>query len=173
MTSEGLSLPALDGRIPLGFLTALGVLRLVTDHTDHHARLAWSTRDTTAVLHSAQSDMDTLVNDLTAIVASIPPDGVLPRTSATFPPLGEAPDKLRLARPAFARYVEDLTDHEAERWLASLVTDLAVDKDGRAAISLYNAPSGKMSTRTMFTKSLDLVRKNPALLREALTAWRR
>ena len=76
-----LSLPALDGRSPLGFLAALGVLRLVTEYTDHPARLAWSPMDGTAVLHDAQPDVDSLVADLTDIVRSIPDDGVLPGAS--------------------------------------------------------------------------------------------
>src|SRR5436190_21666516 len=81
-----LPLPALDGRTPLGFLAALGVLRLVTDHTGHPARLAWSPQDATAILHDAQPDIDTLVTGLTTIITKIPDDGVLPETSAAFPP---------------------------------------------------------------------------------------
>ena len=65
----GLPLPALDGRTPLGFLAALGVLRLVTDHTGRPARLAWSPHEATAVLHDAQPDIDTLVADLTNIIS--------------------------------------------------------------------------------------------------------
>ena len=63
MTS--LPLPALDGQKPLGFLAALGVLRLVTEHTAHPARLAWSPHDAAAVLHDAHTDVDALVSDLT------------------------------------------------------------------------------------------------------------
>jgi hypothetical protein len=172
----GLLLPALDGRTPLGFLAAIGVLRLVTDHTSHPARLAWAPEDATAVLHDAQPDIDTLVADLTDIVRSIPDGGVLPETSAGFPPPGEAPDKLRLTRPALAEYathVANVDGPAGERWLSSLVTDLSVDKDGRADISLYTAPSGKQSMRTMLEKPLALIRSDPALLREALVAWSR
>ena len=106
----------------------------------------------------------------------IPDGGVLPETSATFPPPGEAPDKLRLTRQAFTDYVSGVTDVDGaagERWLSSLVTDLSVDKDSRVDISLYTAPSGKQSMRTMLDKPLALIRNNPALLREALVAWRR
>lgn len=172
----GLPLPALDGRTPLGFLAALGVLRVVTDHTRHPARLAWSPQDATAILHDAQLDIDALVADLTGIVQGIPDGGVLPETDVSFPPPGEAPDKLRLTRPAFTEYaahVADVDGAAGERWLASLVTDLSVDKDGRADISLYAAPSGKQSMRTMLEKPLALIRNDPGLLREALAAWRR
>ncbi|HZO66682.1 MAG TPA: hypothetical protein VFB74_16930 [Kribbellaceae bacterium] len=173
----GLTLPALDGRTPLAFLAALGVLRLVAEHTGHPARLAWSRRDCTAILHDAQPDIDTLVADLSVIVAAIPDGGVLSQVPRDFPPPGEAPDKLRLTRSAFAAYAQQMaaaTDRPTvERWLAALVTDLSVDDKGRVDISPYAAPSGKQSTRTMLDKPLADIRKNPALLREALAAWRR
>jgi hypothetical protein len=173
---SGLSLPALDGRTPLGFLAALGVLRLVAEHTEHRPRLAWSRQDFTAVLHDAQQDVDTLVADLIAVVRTIPDDGVLPGLRADFPPPGEAPDKLRLTRPAFADYARQVAAHDGipgERWLGSLVTDLSVDDKHRADISLFAAPSGKQSMRTMLDKPLTLIRKRPELLGEALVAWRR
>ena len=171
-----LPLPALDGRGPLGFLAALGVLRLVTEHTGHRARLAWSTRDATAVLHDAQPSVDALVDDLTAVVRAIPHDGVLPGLRPDFPPLGAAPDKLRLPREEFARFAEEVTEADGaagERWLASLVTDLSVDDKQRADISLFTAPSGKQSMRTMLEIPLGLLRRDPGLLREALVVWRR
>jgi hypothetical protein len=171
-----LPLPALDGRTPLGFLAGLGVLRLVSEHTPYPARLAWSRIDGTAVLHDAHPDIDTLVADITAIVRGIPEDGVLPGLSANFPPPGEAPDKLRLTRPALADYAAHVsaTDGPAgERWLSTLVTDLSVDDKQRADISLFAAPSGKQSMRTMLEKPLAHLRANAGLLREALLAWRR
>jgi hypothetical protein len=51
------------------------------------------------------------------------------------------------------------------------VTDLAVDDKGRAAISLLAAPSGKQSMRTMLEKPLDLIRRSPDRLGEALQNW--
>lgn len=171
-----LPLPALDGRTPLGFLAAIGVLHLVTEHTDHPARLAWSLRTGTAELHRAQATIDELVTDLTAIVTSIPGDGVLPGVDATFPPPGEAPDRLRLPRPQFSEYAALISQRDGargERWLSSLVTDLSVDDKHRADISLFTAPSGKQSMRTMLEKPLAFVRRNPGVLREALAAWRR
>ena len=171
-----LNLPALDGRTPLGFLAALGVLRLVSEHTAHAPRLAWSRDDCTAVLHEAHPDVDALVADLASIVRSIPDAGVLPGLSPALPPPGEAPDKLRLARPQMRTYADHVrrTDGDAgERWLASLVTDLSLDDKQRADISLFAAPSGKQSMRTMLEKPLARVRAEPRLLGEALTAWRR
>jgi hypothetical protein len=176
----GLSLPALDGRSPLGFLAALGVLRLVSNHGHPSARLAWSTRDCTAQLHGAHTQVSDLVAELEEIVAAIPEGGVLPELPVNFPPLGEAPDKLRLSRQALTAYdqalhagLEGSCAAEAERWLCALVTDLVLDDKGRAAISLFTAPSGKQSMRTMLEKPLAVVRKNPAVLTEALQGWRR
>ncbi|KUL29469.1 type I-G CRISPR-associated protein, Cas3-extension family [Actinoplanes awajinensis] len=172
MTS--IALPALDGRTPLGFLAALGTMRLIVDHTENDAKLSWSPRDCTAVLHSSHTDLDTVVADLVSVMRSIPAGGALPGVSAEFPPLGAAPDKLRLPRPDFRTYAERITDNpQVERWLGMLVTDLTLDNEKRIAITPYAAPSGKQSMRTMLEKPLAELRKRPELLREALTGWRR
>ncbi|MGB8380595.1 MAG: hypothetical protein WCG47_04975, partial [Dermatophilaceae bacterium] len=53
------------------------------------------------------------------------------------------------------------------------MTDLSVDTNGRADISLFAAPSGRQSTRTMLEKPLAHVRTHPTVLPEALMGWRR
>jgi len=60
----------------------------------------------------------------------------------------------------------------AHAWLPVLLTDLAHDRQGRVQISLFSAPSGQQSLRTMFEKPL-AQGANVERLREALTAWRR
>jgi hypothetical protein len=172
----GLGLPALDGRTPLGFLAGLGVLCLLTDHTASRPRLAWSERDCTALLAGVHETVDELVADLQAIVAAIPAEGVLPALPVDLPPPGEAPDKMRLPRPVLREYAETVWQQagaDGERWMASLVTDLSVDDKARADISLFTAPAGKQSMRTMLEKPLGIVREHPDLLREALVGWRR
>lgn len=171
-----LPLPALDGRTPLGFLAALGVLHLVTEHTDLPARLAWSRSSGTAELVDAHTNVEDLVEVLVSVMWSIPDGAVLPRMDPSFPPPGEAPDRLRLPRPELTDYAEMVSKRDgerAERWLSSLVTDLSIDDQHRADITLFAAPSGKQSMRTMLEKPLGIVRKNPGVLREALVAWRR
>lgn len=178
-----LRLPALDGRIPLAWLAALGVLRLVSLHSPGdgrpEARLRWDQVDAVAVLCGAHDDIGSLASDLVDIVSRIPDGGVLPGLPPTLPPPGEAPDKLRLTRGAFRPAIEDLlagaslNAEEAEAWLAALVTDLAVDDKGRASVSQWTAPAGKQSLRTMMEKPLGLVRRRPEELREALEGWRR
>ncbi len=174
MTS--LPLPALDGRSPLGFLAALGILRLISEHGHPDARLSWSPTDCTAQLHRAHGSVNALAAGLREIVDSIPDRGVLPDAPTDFPPPGEAPDRLRLPRPQLRNYLEELPDQHPssiENWLSSLVTDLSLDEKGRADISLFTAPSGKQSMRTMLEKPLAAVRNNPQSLSEALLGWRR
>lgn len=169
------ALPALDGRTPLGFLAALGVLNLLTP-SEATARLAWSDTDCTAVLSGPWETAEDVVADLRAVLDSIPAGGVLPGLPVDFPPLGAAPDKLRLPRAQLRKFADDLwadTGGAGERWMASLVTDLCLDDKDRADISLFAAPSGKQSMRTMLEKPLEVLRRHPDALHEALTAWRR
>ena len=171
-----LPLPALDGRSPLGFLAALGVLHLITENGSPQTRLAWSEQDCTGTLIGGHRRIEDLVDDLTGIIGSVPAGGVLPGMHPDFPPPGAAPDKIRLPRPQFRDYAAWVTDHTGaagERWMASLVTDLSIDAQNRGDISLFTAPAGRQSMRTMLEKPLEAVQQNPTLLREALTGWRR
>lgn len=171
-----LTLPALDGRTPLGFLAALGLIRLLEVHTDDVPRLSWSPEDFTAQLRTTRGSIDEVVADLHCIVDSIPDDGVLPGVPADLPPHGAAPDQLRLspvALRALANQLAPTPDAEVEAWLGSLVTDLSLDDKSRADISMMAAPSGKQSMRTMLEKPLQLVREDSGCLVEALVGWRR
>lgn len=169
-------LPVLDGRTPLGFLAALGLTRLLDAHTDDAPKLSWSPRSLTASLHTSRASVDAVVDDLRCVIASIPDGGVLPGVPVNLPPLGEAPDGLRLPPAELREYVSQLSadpNPQIEAWVCSLVTDLSVDRNSRADISLMTAPSGRQSMRTMLQKPLQHVREDPACLIEALTGWRR
>jgi hypothetical protein len=168
-------LNALDGRLPLAFLTAVGTQRLLVLHASVAAELSWDPVDCTARLHSPLASVEEVVAHLRSVVESIPDDGVLPGVSPDFPPPGEAPDRLRLERQELRNYAEVNVEpgSEAEAWMSSLVTDLTLDDKQRADISQFTAPSGKQSMRTMLTKPLTFVRKRPEVLDEALTGWRR
>lgn len=171
-----LTLPALDGRTPLGFLAALGLTRLLDVHTDDSPRLSWSPEDYTAQLHTTRASIDAVVADLRNIVDSIPNDGVLPGVPVNLPPPGAAPDQLRLPPVALRALASELApepDAEVEAWLGSLVTDLSLDDKSRSDISMMAAPSGKQSMRTMLYFPLKLVREDPGCLAEALVGWRR
>jgi hypothetical protein len=176
-----LTLPALYGRLPLGFLSALGVLRLLDKYTDDSPRLSWCPQDLTARLHTNRSSIQDIVNDLIKIVDSIPDDGVLLGVPINFPPPGEAPDKLLLPPAKLQCYVKEFTptpNPEIDAWLSSLLTDLSLDepnreREARVAKSLMIALSGKQSTRTMLQKPLERLRDNKNYLKEALLGWRR
>ncbi len=171
-----LTLPALDGRTPLGFLAALGLTRLLDVYTGDSPKLSWSTDGYTPQLHTSRGSIEAVVADLHHIVDSIPEDGVLPGVPVNLPPRGAAPDQLRLpplALRALANALAPEPDAEVEAWLASLVTDLSLDDKARADISMMAAPSGKQSMRTMLEKPLELVRADHDCLAEALISWRR
>jgi len=69
--------------------------------------------------------------------------------------------------------IRAIDDSAVSDWLPCLFTDLAVDAQERADLTPFCAPSGKQNLRTFFEKPLSAVRKDPALLRDALTMWRR
>lgn len=173
-------LPALTGDSPLGVLAAMGTLRLLTSFTDDVPRLKWDPTNLAAVLCGRHSTIDAIVTELVGIVERIPPGSVLPGVGSGFPPPGAAPDGLRVPQKDLGSESTRLLEGrpaeeqaEAWRWLGSLVTDLAADDKGRVAISQFTAPSGKQSMSTMLEKPLELIRKDPDYLRQALSGWRR
>lgn len=174
-------LPALTGDSPLGILAACGVLRLLTDFTQDQPTLRWDPNTLTAVIGSRRESVDDVLADLQSIATAIPDSCVLPGVGPDFPPPGAAPDRLRILQPEFrdesGRLLSGRSQDEvaeAQRWLGSLVTDLAVDaQKGRVAISQYTAPAGKQSMATMLGKPLELIKKKPDYLRQALVSWRR
>jgi len=171
-----LTLPALDGRTPLGFFAALGLTRLLDIFTDDSPRLFWSREDYTAQLHTTRGSIDEVLADITRIVDGIPDGGVLPGVPVNLPPPGAALDQLRLAPTALRALANDLApepDAEVDNWLASLVTDLSLDEKSRSDISMMAAPSGRQSMRTMLAFPLKLVREDRGALAEALVGWRR
>lgn len=185
--TTGVPLPALDGRDPLGFLAALGVLRLITG-PHPAARLAFSPATGTAILRSPLAGIGEITAELHAAVSRVPDGSVLEGTGLGFPlrkatrqqaretgttqkdpmrvPRGTYPGRLRTA-------VARSCQPAALVWLDALVTDLAVDSTGRAAVTPFNAPSGQQSLWTFFEKPLAAVRDNPGYLTQALTGWRR
>ncbi|MEV4252217.1 hypothetical protein AB0J52_03495 [Spirillospora sp. NPDC049652] len=185
---SSVELPALNGTDPLGFLTALGLLRVLT--SEHSAPVALSFSDTTgrATLHSDLTSTDQIAEALEKVVQRAGPDTAIVGVDDRFPlrrpsqnavrankQAGGEKDPMRVPRdqyPQLAAKVAELGD-EASRWLTHLVTDLAVDGKGQAALTPYCAPAGKQSLRSFFATPLQAVRAEPAHLHHALTAWRR
>ena len=175
-----INLPALDGRSPLGVLAALGLLRLLDRYTDDSPRLSWDQNTLTAVLHSSRGGTDEVVNDLIGVMEGIEAGSVLPGVPAGFPPPREAPARLKFPQEELGGWVEGqlgpmppANAAEASLWISSLVSDLSHTRDGNAVLSQYVAISGQQTVTTMLSKSLQLVRGEPDLLRQALTGWRR
>ncbi|WP_250564097.1 type I-G CRISPR-associated protein, Cas3-extension family [Sphaerisporangium fuscum] len=177
-------LPALDGRDPLGFLAALGLLRLLGEEV----RLCFSDVTGCAQIHTTLRDADEIAGALQSIVEAIDEDAVLPVVGPKFPLRPAAPsrtpgaeksdesDPMRVSRTAYGEQLHDRVEalgSRAVKWLSFLVTDLAVDRAGRAALTPYMAPAGKQTVWTFFRKPLEMVREEPSQLVEALTGWRR
>lgn len=175
-------MPALTGDSPLGILAAIGVLRLLSDFTDDDPRLRWDPRSFTAVLSTSRTDVSGIVDALQRIVSTIPRGAVLPGVVPGFPPEGGTKDGMRVPqvdlRTKCAEWFSGARESdswEGLRWVASLVTDLAVDnkKDNRVAISRFTAPSGQQKMISMLKKPLEAIQKDPNYLRQALLRWQR
>lgn len=157
------TLPAFDGSRPLGYLAALGTLRLLSRSGD--ARLSWRRQDRAGVLTSSRSTLDEVAADLAAVVQTIPPDGVLPGCPPDFPSPGASvwvprAELIPVAQDALDRASPEERD-EVAGWLAALVSPSSVDGKGRAALTLYLAPAGNTSIRTMLSQALKVIRDDP------------
>jgi CRISPR-associated endonuclease/helicase Cas3 len=170
-------LPALDGRDPLGFLAALGLMRILTEAADTHARLAFSKESGCAILESPLTSTEEISHALGRVVAAIPDGSIIPLAVPGFPPpASSGKDPLRPARTSFRTLITELGETSAQTinaWLSCLVTDLAMDKQGRVGLTPFTAPSGQQKIRTFFEKPLQAVAAQPGFLHEALTGWRR
>jgi hypothetical protein len=179
-------LPALDGRDPLGFLAALGLHNVLTLERGPRVRLSFSDTSGCALLHSDLDSTETIASALADIVARAGDNTAIVGVDDRFPlqkpsransrasGSGES-DPMRVPReqyPALFARVAELGEN-AVRWFRVLVTDLGVDRKGRAALTPYCAPSGQQNLRTFFATPLQAVRRDPVLLLEALQGWRR
>lgn len=182
--TAAVELPALDGRDPLGFLAALGLLQVITTGHGHGVRLAFSARTGCAILHSPLPGIDAIAADLAGVVSRTRDGRVIDGAGPGFPlrkasrgtgAAGQA-DPMRVPRENFRTLlaeVQALGTPAAAAWLAVLVTDLAVDRQNRTALTPYTAPSGQQSLWTFFEKPVTAVRAEPSRLTEALTGWHR
>lgn len=175
MTDEHVDLPALSGLDPLGFLAAVGVLRLLgRDGGD--VRLSFDPITATARLDGIQ-DLEGVVEHLVGLLDAMPPGGLFVGLPVQFVPAPQrgAPfsDPGRIHPEVFKRFVLQ-SDAEGRQWARSLWTDLAVDDEGRCAFTPFYAPTGKQTLRTALEKPADAVRVDPAArIGEALSSWRR
>jgi hypothetical protein len=177
--THALDLPALDGRDPLGFLATLGLLRLLTQHTDVDARLSFSPVTAHAILHGPYTSCDQVVDDLSAILDRMPAGSAIPGLPTGYPLAKtgtKGTDPMRVPREDYPRLTAQARaagGDAALAWQSAIVTDLARDNKGQVALTPYCAPSGQQTVRSFFEKPLTQVRAQPAHLREALLGWRR
>jgi hypothetical protein len=177
VTIHNVDLPALDGREPLGFLAALGVLQLLSSECGVNAQLAFSEATGCAQLRSSLPSTASVAEALAGVLAEIPDGAVLPGASPGFPPPAvSGKDPLRQKPPGYRQLADEVRTrdpHTAEMWLPALVTDLALDNQERCAITPFSAPSGQQKLRTFFEKPLQEVQRNPDYIHQALTSWQR
>ena len=156
--THAVDIPALDGRSPLGFLAALGLLNLLTDTTAEPAGLSFSPSNGTAVVHSSMSSLDEVTQELAAIAAAAADDAAITGVDPGFPlRAGVHADPMRRPRGSYRELAAEIRHIDARAagyWLPHLLTDLAVDNNGRAGLTPYTAPSGKQNLRTFFSKPL-------------------
>ena len=182
-----IELPALVGGKPLGFLAALGALRLLDERAasaraGDRVRLSWGGEyGAHAVVHHPRiTGLDELVDEVAAVVEAIPADAVLPGVPADFPPSADqrnpGGDPMRVPREDFAGLCQLARDRgpESALWLRSIVTDMALDAKQRCALTPLMAPAGRQAVRSFFAAPLHAIRPDPRrYLREAFTQWRR
>ncbi len=170
-------MPALDGRSPLGFLAALGLLRVLDEAGVSPLWLSFSRESAATELHSPLASIDSVAGKLHEVVSADAGAVVLGLDPGFPAPAGQrGGDPMRQPRNSFRKLLADVraTDAKAAaEWMPCLFTDLAVDSQGRAELTPFCAPSGKQNLHTFFEKPLSKVRSDPEVLREALTMWRR
>lgn len=167
-------MPALDGRLPLGFLAGLGLLSVLGD-LEIEARLSWSPVTATAIIHSQLQALDEVAGVLAEHVARADPKAAIAGVLPGFPLGGAFGDPMKKTRQDFRALAEALAtaDPRASAWLPHLVTDLAVDGKGRGVVSPMTAQDRNEGLAEFFGGPLAAVRKEPDRIREALAGWRR
>jgi len=173
--------PALIGESPLAILAAIGTFRLIHDFVDDDARLSWDPNDRAPVLHSRLATVDAVGEERSEIVAEMPEDVVVPGAPPSFPrqkvgTKGSDPMRAEQGRlnGLAGSFSEDAAQISTVRdWIASLLTDLVHDDEGKCAISQFMAPSGQQTMFSMLRKPLCVVQTDPEHLYRALVGWRR
>lgn len=186
-------LPALRSDDSLGFLAALGMMELLTNVEGLGVALSWQGLGGKAVLHSDFPDAVAVAEVLRLIAVRLHDEGrLVPAHSSLIPPrtssadrkvrkvagIEEKNDPMR-ATPALAAdrlrsvaVLEHAGDRASARWMAGLLTMLAVDREGTGLMTPLYAPAGQQVLSQILGHYLCEAAK-PMLLQEALVGWRR
>lgn len=172
---QRVDLPALNGRDPLGFLAALGLVALLAE--EHDVRLSFDPETATAVLHSPHLDTPQRVADALAhIIGDMQPGQLIPGVTGFPLPGTGARDPHRVPRDdvfALAARVHATGGDPAVSWLLRVVNQFAADARGYAHLTPFMAPRGRQTVETFFARPLHLVAEHPEYLTQALVGWRR
>lgn len=145
----------LDGKNPLGFLAALGVLNVVTDHAKRGRipRLKWKTSGTYRPILVDGPDRDSVLDLLEADRDELATEAALDlryqKSSGA-----EAHD-LKSPPARFVDYLQTLVETEARRSLsfaAAFATDVAVDNNGNTKPTALHFTAGQQEFLAMVSE---------------------
>lgn len=168
------TLPALVGTEPLGFLAALGVLQLLDSPG---IGLSWDEASRTARLHGPFAGVDEVAEALADIVRMCPKDQLVPGLDQDLLPgrsSTSGPDPARIDLDGYRALLATDPGPDRAAWISTLWTDLSDDANGRCARTPFGAPEGQQTYRSMFANPAAHVAEDPTLwMLDALTAWTR
>jgi hypothetical protein len=143
-----LLLDGLDGKNPLGFLAALGVLNAVTDHAKEgqpRPKLAWRSVGTYRPVLVDGPDRDTLLDLLANDAKSFADESALGLSYSKGKDGSEALD-LKPPPEEFVKYLRTLVATNSQRGLAlasAFATDVAVDNNGNTKPTALHFTAGQ------------------------------
>ncbi len=178
------SVPALRGDDPLGFLAALGLVALAEQGELPSLRLAWEGRHApNAVIDGDFDSLDSLGEALEKTFRSLRERGELaPGFGTDFPPQQTGTtDPMRMSPGKMAELYQRADEmwHDGQpwfaRWLIALTGQATVKdaKRGDVALTPFYAPTGRMTLRgSIFEKTIEAVEQvdGPG---DAVRRWRR
>jgi hypothetical protein len=157
-------LTGLDGKNPLGFLAALGVLNAVADHTEKgcpQPKLSWRSVGTYRPVFSNAADRDALLDLLTHDLESFAREPALDLRYRKGADGTEAHD-LKPPPEEFVKYLRALVATGSGRSLAlaaALATDVAVDNNGNTKPTALHFTAGQQEFLGMVSNLRDGVKR--------------
>lgn len=196
-STRQLSLPALRGDDPLGFMATLGLIEVLRSEVaipEENLALAWDALGNVALLASPFGTVEELVDAVHGAAVRMHADGRLfaaPTRDLIPPTLSEAErravcartgvmppyDSIRMLRRDWASRLRDLREHGSLadlRWACALVDQCATfPGEETAHVTPLYAPMSRQRMRQVYEWKLRLVAANRAFLHEACVQWRR
>jgi hypothetical protein len=156
-----LLLTGLDGKNPLGFLAALGVLAALADRVKDgqpEPRLVWRALDTYRPAILDGPDREALIDVLTSDVASFRGEPAIDRLRYSKGGDGAGAHDLKPPKGEFARYLKGLVGDDLRRSLniaAALATDVAVDNNGNTKPTALHFTAGQQEFLAMVSELIE------------------